>query len=68
MFPNLLGMKAYHHMSNEDMAKVIGLSRNAYEQKIRSGRFTPLECRAFCLFFKKDFDYLFAPGDGTLST
>ncbi len=60
MFPNLLGQKAYHHMSDEDMAKVIGVSRNAYQQKIKSGRFTPNECKAFCDYFKKRFEYLFA--------
>lgn len=48
MFPNLLGQKAYHHMTDDDMAEVIGVSRNAYQQKIRSGRFTPDECKAFC--------------------
>ena len=61
MYPNLLGQKAYHHMSNEDMGKLINVSREAYEQKIRSGRFTPLECRTYCKFFGKTFEYLFAP-------
>lgn len=60
MFPNLLGQKAYHRMSDEDMAKVIGVSRNSYQQKIRSGRFTPSECKAFCDYFHKRFEYLFA--------
>ena len=60
MFPNLLGQKAFHHMSDEDMAKVIGVSRTAYQQKIRSGRFTPDECKAFCTHFGKRFEYLFA--------
>lgn len=60
MFPNLLGQKAFHHMSDDDMAKVIGVSRTAYQQKIRSGRFTPDECKAFCAHFGKRFEYLFA--------
>jgi len=60
MFPNLLGQKAYHRMSNEDMAKVIGVSRTAYQQKVNSGRFTPAECKAFCEFFGKRFEYLFS--------
>jgi len=60
MFPNLLGQKAFHHMSDDDMAKVIGVSRTAYQQKIRSGRFTPDECKAFCTHFGKRFEYLFA--------
>lgn len=60
MFPNLLGQKAFHHMSDDDMAKVIGVSRTAYQQKIRSGRFTPDECKALCAHFGKRFEYLFA--------
>lgn len=63
MFPNLLGQKAYHHMTDDDMAEVIGVSRNAYQQKIRSGRFTPDECKAFCIRFGKRFEYLFAEND-----
>ncbi len=63
MFPNLLGQKAYRHMSDEDMASVIGVSRNAYQQKVKSGRFTPQECKAFCDFFGKSFDFLFATND-----
>lgn len=60
MFPNLLGQKAYRHMTDEDMAKVIGVSRTAYQQKVKSGRFTPEECKAFCAHFGKRFEYLFA--------
>lgn len=63
MYPNLLGQKAYHKMTEADMAKVIGVSRNAYQQKIRSGRFTPQECKALCDHFHKSFDYLFAEED-----
>lgn len=60
MYANLLGQKAYHHLSNEDMGKIIGVSRNSFCQKIRSGRFWPNECQAFCRYFNKPFDYLFA--------
>lgn len=60
MYENLLGQKAYFHLSDEDMGNIIGVSRNAYSRKIRSGRFGPSECRAFCMYFNKSFDYLFA--------
>ena len=63
MFPNLLGQKAYHKMTSDDMGKVIGLSRQSYEAKIASGRFTPDECKAFCQYFGLPFDYLFATDD-----
>lgn len=60
MYPNLLGQKASNHLTDEDMGNIIGVSRNTYSQKIRSGRFWPSECRAFCRYFNKSFDYLFA--------
>ena len=63
MYPNLLGQKAYHRMSNDDMAKVIGVNRATYESKIKSGRFVTSECAAFCRYFKKDFEFLFATED-----
>ena len=37
MYPNLLGQKAYNHLTDEDMGSIIGVSRNTYSQKIRSG-------------------------------
>lgn len=60
MYANLLGQKALHHLTDEDMANIIGVSRNSYSQKMRSGRFWPKECQAFCWYFNKSFDYLFA--------
>ncbi len=60
MYVNLLRQKAYHHLTDEDMGNIIGVSRNAYSQKIRSGRFWPSECQAFCRYFHKSFEYLFA--------
>ena len=60
MFPNLLGQKAVHKLTDADMAKIIGVSRNTYQQKAKSGRFTPSECKALCHHFQKSFAYLFA--------
>ena len=60
MYPNLLGQKAYHNLTDEEMGKIIGVSRNAYQQKQKSGRFTADECKAYCLHFQKSFEYLFA--------
>lgn len=67
MFPNLLGQKEYHHLTNEDMAKIIGVSRPAYERKVATGRFTATECKAYCRYFNKSFDYLFAADDEELA-
>lgn len=67
MYPNLLGQKAYHRLTDDDMAKIIGVSRNSYQQKVKSGRFTPAECKAFCDYFGKRFDYLFADNEDALA-
>ena len=60
MYPNLLGQKTYRHLTDEDMAKIIGVSRTAYQQKIKSGRFSADECKAYCSYFGKRCEYLFA--------
>ena len=60
MYPNLLGQKALHHLTDTEMAKIIGVSRNTYQQKAKSGRFSPGECKLLCDYFKKSFVYLFA--------
>lgn len=58
-FPHLLGQKEINDLSDQQMADIIGVSRNTYGKKIRSGRFAPEECTKYCLYFKKDFEYLF---------
>lgn len=63
MFPNLMGQKAYHHLTGADMGAIIGVSRQTYEAKMASGKFTPEECKAFCEKFGKSFDFLFATDD-----
>lgn len=60
MYPNLLGQKSFHKMTDEAMARVINITREAYKQKMKSGRFTPTECRKYCTYFNKPFEYLFA--------
>ncbi len=67
MYPNLLGQKAFHHLTDTEMAKIIGVSRTAYQQKIKSGRFSPDECKAFCVYFGKRFEYLFAENSDDLA-
>lgn len=65
MFPNLLGQKAFHKMSNNDMAKVIGVSRPSFENKMKTGKFTVNEVNAYIRFFKKPYEYLFATDEET---
>ena len=63
MFPNLMGQKEFHNMTSDDMGAIIGVTRQSYEQKMRSGRFTAQECKAYCEYFGKPFDFLFATDD-----
>lgn len=63
MYPNLLGQKAYFHLTGEKMGDIIGVSRNTFDSKMRTGRFTPAECKAYCRYFGKEFDFLFATDD-----
>lgn len=60
MFPNLMGMKEFYHLSSEDMGAIIGTSRQTYENKMKTGKFTPVECKLFCERFGVTFDYLFS--------
>lgn len=63
MYPNLLGQKVYCHLTNDDMAKIIGVSRTAWDKKMQSGRFTVDECKTLCTYFGKSFYYLFATNE-----
>lgn len=60
MYPNLMGQKSYFRLSNDDMGKIIGTSRQSYENKLKTGRFTPKECIVLCKWFNKSFEFLFA--------
>ncbi len=64
MYPNLLGQKMYYHLTDDDMGKIIGVSRNSYNKKMQSGKFWANECQALCKYFEKSFEYLFALEDG----
>lgn len=67
MYPNLLGQKAYHHLTNEEMGELLGITRQAFENKLVTGRFTVNECKTLCKYFNKSFDYLFALNDQLMS-
>lgn len=63
MYPNLMGQKAYHGLTNDDLANIIGVSRNSFDTKMRTGRFTVKECKALCEYFDKSFYFLFATNE-----
>jgi DNA-binding XRE family transcriptional regulator len=60
MFPNLNAEQARYDMTNAQVAESLGLNRNTYEQKKKSGRFIASECLLLCRLFHCSLDYLFA--------
>lgn len=60
MFRNLEAEQARNGLSNSEVAAKLGISRNSYENKKKSGKFTTFEIKVLCKMFKCKFDYLFA--------
>ena len=63
MYPNLRAEQVRHGLKNQDVADSLKISRESYERKKKSGRFTAEESRALCGLFKCGFSYLFATED-----
>lgn len=59
-YPNLQAEQAKKNLSNTEVATYLGLSRNSYEQKKKSGRFIPTEIKKLLNLFECRFEYLFA--------
>lgn len=59
MYNNLNAEQARAHMTNQQVAEKLGLSRVSYESKKKSGRFIARECAKLCALFGCSFDYLF---------
>ncbi len=59
MFRNLEAEQARLGLSNSDVAKKLGISRNSYENKKKTGKFTTFEIKMLCKLFRCKFDYLF---------
>ena len=60
MFCNLKKEQERRGLTDGEMGRIIGVSGKRYGRKLCSGNFRAGECRAFCLYFRKTFDYLFA--------
>ena len=63
MYPNLLGQKAYHKLTDAEMAEVIGVPRPSSSSQMISVRFAPGVCWKFFKFFGMSIEYLFATDD-----
>lgn len=59
MFRNLEAEQKRAGKTNSEMAKMLGVSRNTYETKKRSGTFSQKQIVILCKFFGCKFEYLF---------
>ncbi len=59
MFRNLEAEQARYGLTNQVVAKQLGISRVSYENKKRTGKFTTFEIKILCKLFNRKFDYLF---------
>lgn len=60
MFRNLEAEQARFGYTNLETAKILGISRNSYEKKKKTGKFTATEVKLLCKTFNTTFEYLFA--------
>lgn len=67
MFRNLEAEQARFGLSNSDVANKLGISRNSYENKKKTGKFTTFEIKMLCKLFRCKFDYLFQTDDKEVS-
>lgn len=60
MYYNLNAEQARYGLNNEETARRLKISRNSYEHKKRTGKFTTEEAKTLCKLFDCDFEYLFS--------
>lgn len=63
MFRNLKAEMARNGHKNNDVAIILGISRQSYELKMKTGKFKVTEAKKLCELYRRDFDYLFATED-----
>ena len=59
MLRNLEAEQARLGLSNSEVAEKLGISRNTYENKKKTGKFASFEIKMLCKLFRCKFDYLF---------
>lgn len=61
-FPNLEAEKARRGLTDDDLAKAVGLTRTAFTKKKNNKSFSLSEIDALLTLFGSDFEYLFHMG------
>lgn len=59
MFNNLKAEMARKGYKSKEMAEILGISRQSFEYKMRTGKFKLIEAITLCRVFSCDFNYLF---------
>lgn len=62
MYRNLEAEQARSHLSNQQVADILGISRVTYEKKKKTGKFNLKEIKMLCTTFQCEFLYLFEEG------
>lgn len=60
LYPRVIGEQAIAGYTNQEVADFLGISRVTYEQKKRSGKFSPEQCSKLCNLYNLSFEKLFA--------
>ena len=59
MFRNLEAEQKHFGLTNSDVALILGISRNTYEKKKKTGNFNRVQVVMLLKLFKCKFEYLF---------
>ncbi len=59
MFKNLKAEMARRGYRSKEMAEILGIKRQTFEYKMRTGTFKTSEAITLCKLFSRDFNYLF---------
>ncbi len=59
MYMNIKAEQSRKNLTDEQMAKVLGVTRKTYSKKIHDGGWNDVQAKTLCQFFNVSFDYLF---------
>ncbi|MFA5099472.1 MAG: hypothetical protein WC547_01125 [Candidatus Omnitrophota bacterium] len=62
VYPNLSAEQAKRGLNDTDVAQRLGITRESYGQKKKTGKFKMWEAISLCELFESKFEYLFETG------